>query len=109
VATHTQPQETQHTQPDPSLIRGLAMVGGLGLTLIVIALGFGVVGGEQANSNLVGLGVLSGALILLVAIVAWFGVVQPHKHFDDINQPLEDDHGHGHAEDAHAEDLQAAH
>lgn len=85
------------------------MIGGLGLTLIVISLGFGVVGGEDANSNLVGLGVLSGALILLTAIIAWLGVVQPHKHFDDINQPLEDDHGHGQGHDDVQEEAQAAH
>lgn len=77
------------------------MVGGLGLTLIVLALALGVVGDATVNTNLVSLALLTGLALLVFAIGGWTGYVQPYKNFDDINQPLVDDH-HGHA-DAHAE------
>lgn len=86
------------------------MLGGLGITLIVGALILGVAD-PNAPSNVIGLVVLTGFLCLGSAIAAWIGVVQPHKHFDDINVPLY--HGHeahhaGHADEHPAEDAPAA-
>lgn len=105
MASETQPQETQQAKPvlDNTLLINLSAIGGVGITLIVIALGIGVVGGEAVDSRVVGMGVLAGILLLVFAIVAWTGYVQPYKHFDDINQPLDDGHGHGHGHDEHAE------
>jgi len=36
-------------------------------------------------------------VLLIIGIGGWLVVVQPWRHFDDINQPLDDGHGHGHA------------
>jgi len=80
---------------------GLSMTAGLGLTLMMVALGFGVVQGEAANSTAIGLTFVTGLALLVMGFFGWFGVVQPHKHFDDINMPMEADH-HAHGE-AHAE------
>jgi hypothetical protein len=82
----------------------LAMVAGTGVVLMIVALGVGVIGGEDAGSAP---GILFGAgfLAMIVGSVAWYGVVQPHKHFDDINVPLDDGHGHGHGHDEHATEV----
>ena len=92
---------TQNTNPNQSLITWLSMLGGLGITLMVGALAIGSVD-ASASSNAIGLTLLTGLLCLLAAIVAWFGVVQPHKHFDDINVPQY--HGHEHHDTAHSDD-----
>lgn len=81
---------------------GLAMLGGGGLTLAIIALSVGAVFGENADQGLIGLLFAGGLLAFISATVAWFGYVQPHKHFDDITQPLY--HGHAHHETDHADD-----
>lgn len=101
-------ETNHHTQPqyDNNLLVGLSTVGGIGITAVVIALGIGVIQGTNAESSVVGLLVLTGFAMLVFAIGGWFIHVQPHKHFDDINKPLEDDH-HGtphseeHAAQAH--------
>ncbi len=92
--------ETHQAAPaNTSLITGLAMVGGLGLTIIVVALGLGVII-PNADNNFVGLAVLTGLVILISGIGGWLAVVQPFTHFDDINIPAEDDHHH----ESHSED-----
>lgn len=85
-------------------VLGLAMVAGLGLTLVIVALGIGVIEGSNADGNVVGLLFAAGVALFLLGAIGWFGVTQPQKHFDDINLPLEDEH-HGHAAhtDEHAE------
>lgn len=79
---------------------GLSMIAGTGVTLMIIAGGVGVLQGDDANTGAIGVLFAAGLLLLIAGSIAWFGVVQPHKHFDDINQPLEDDHAHGHAHDS---------
>lgn len=94
--------ETTNTPQNQQLTVSLALVGGAGITVIVIAFFIGVVD-TTANSSVIGLAILAGLLALAGAIIAWFAVVQPHKHFDDINVPLYHGHDH-HAEEHHDDD-----
>ncbi|GAB5491459.1 MAG: hypothetical protein Phog2KO_16740 [Phototrophicaceae bacterium] len=95
-------QETQTTTEasNETALSILAMLGGLGITLMVVAAGVGVVW-TNADSGLIGLIVMAGAGFLIAAIAGWVIVVRPHENFDDINEPMY--HGHHHEED-HAED-----
>jgi hypothetical protein len=74
------------------------MVAGLGVTLMIIALAVGVIQGSAADTNAVGLLFAGGLVLFILGAGSWFAIVQPQKHFDDINQPAEADH-HGHADD----------
>ncbi len=79
------------------------MIAGLGVILIVIALGIGVVEGASADTNTVGITFISGIGLFILGAVGWFGLTQPQRHFDDINQPLDDgSHGHTETHDEHA-------
>lgn len=71
------------------------MVGGLGMTLTLVAAGLGVID-ANADADAIGLAVLVGLVTTLGAILAWFFYVQPHKDFDDITVPMY--HGHHHDE-----------
>lgn len=78
---------------------GLAVLAGLGMTLMIVAGGVGVITGQG-----VGLWFALGAAMLIGGGLAWVAVERPFTHFDDINQPLDGGHGHeAHAEDAHEE------
>jgi len=79
------------------IVLGVAMVAGVGVLLMMLALGVGVVQGKAADGNTVGLLFAAGLVLFVLGAGSWFAVVQPQKHFDDINQPAEDEH-HGHAE-----------
>ena len=82
-------------QPSQLTLYGLAMAGGLGMTLMIVAATIGVIGGAEldaASTNLVGLGIVSGLLILITAIGFWLGLVRPFENFDDINVPTEPEH-----------------
>lgn len=81
-------------------VLGMSMIAGLGVTLILIALGIGVIQGSAADSSTVGITFISGIALFILGAVGWFGLTQPQKHFDDINEPL-DDGSHGHT--AHSE------
>lgn len=87
----TQGQETP--QVSESVTLGLSGLGGLGITIMIVAAGVGVID-PSIDSDLIGFWVVMGLFMLIGAIVAWFFVVQPHKNFDDINQPLVEEH-HG--------------
>jgi len=79
---------TTNTSNTPrSLVIGLAMTAGLGLTLMMVALGTGVIQGEAADSRAIGLLFVTGLALLILGFAGWFGVVRPDKHFDDINVP----------------------
>ncbi|MDX2160443.1 MAG: hypothetical protein SF162_03865 [bacterium] len=73
---------------------GLAMAGGIGIVLMILALGVGVVQ-PDANSYVIGMVFVIGLAMMVTGIGAWIFTARPFDHFDDINQPLEDDHGHG--------------
>lgn len=82
-----------------SLTLTMSLIAGFGLTLMIIALAWGVVDGN-ANSSAIGIMLVAGGMILVSGIGAWAGIVRPWEHFDDINEP----HYHGHAHDAHHDD-----
>src|SRR5690606_9617850 len=82
---------------------GLALAGGIGMSLMIVALGYGVALGENADMGLVSGMFVIGLLMLLGGIIGWVAVVRPFTHFDDINVPqYTGHHDHGHAADEHA-------
>lgn len=81
-----------------SLTLSLSFVAGIGLTIMIVALGWGVVDGN-ANGDIVGLLVAGGALTLITGIIGWAGLVRPWENFDNINEAHY--HGHAHHDDAH--------
>ena len=88
-----------NTTPSKSLLTNLSMVGGLGMTLIVVGLGLGAIGGDTLDANqanLIGLAVVAGFFLLIAALVAWMGVVRPFDNFDDISVPLVEEHHDDH-------------
>lgn len=98
VATETEHSNNQLN--NPQVLTGLAMIGGLGLTVMIVAFGYGVVD-SSADSGLIGMALVAGGLLVLGASVAWFFVVEPHKHFDDINKPMYHGHHDHNEHDAH--------
>jgi amino acid transporter len=84
--------KTKHT--NNPLTFGLAMTAGIGLVLMIVALGIGVIG--QPDANAIGVLFALGLVLFLLGVGAWVGVTKPYQHFDDINQPKDSGHGHGH-------------
>jgi len=82
VATH--PKKTAN----PTTF-GLSMVAGVGFILMMLALGSGVVQGDAANGQAIGMAFAAGLALFLCGFIGWLAVVQPFKHFDDINIPKE--------------------
>ncbi|MEM6284334.1 MAG: hypothetical protein AAF787_19235 [Chloroflexota bacterium] len=80
--------------PKHPLNVALAVVGGIGLTLMTIALGVGVVQGADTSTTLVAGLFWTGLVMLIGATAAWIGVAQPYRHFDDINVPQYTGHDH---------------
>ena len=76
--------------PPLSLATTLALLAGLGLTLMVVSAALGVIGSAEGSS----LGVLfaAGAAMFACGIIAWFASKRPDANFDDINEPRY--HGH---------------
>lgn len=82
---------------------GLSLAAGGGLTLMIIALGLGVVNADAAESGGVGFLFIAGLLLLIAGVGAWLAVTRPFANFDDINVAKDTGHGHGH--DSHEEEL----
>ncbi len=82
-----------------NLSLSLSFIGGAGVTLMILALGFGVVQGADANSQIIGISFIAGVALLILGVAGWLAVVQPYKHFDDINVAQYT----GHAHEAHHE------
>ncbi|MFZ4813970.1 MAG: hypothetical protein ACOYL5_05495 [Phototrophicaceae bacterium] len=89
-------ENTPQNTPNQRLVIGLAVVGGIGFTLLTVAIAIGVTQAEAANNSVIGLLFWGGVILLVGATGAWFGVVQPQKHFDDINKPLYTGHHEKH-------------
>lgn len=85
---------SENNTPSNSARVLLAMGGGLGMTITIVALGIGVTDVTGDNASTIGLLVIIGLVLMFAAILAWFFTVQPHKHFDDINQPLVEEEHH---------------
>lgn len=84
-----------NTNPKSPLNVLLSCVGGTGLILMSIALGIGVITGENTAMGTFNFLFFGGLFLLIGASIGWFGISQPHKHFDDINVPQytgHDDH-----------------
>lgn len=79
---------------------GLSLIAGIGLILMILALAYGVVQGETADSAVIGLVFIGGLALLLFGAGGWVAVVQPYKHFDDINVAQYT----GHHEEHHPQD-----
>lgn len=85
------------SQPGRITLYALAMVGGLGITMMIVSAMFGVIGGtnlDASTTNLIGLSLIAGLLLLITAIGFWLGLVRPFERFDDINVPLEPEPHH---------------
>lgn len=83
-----------------SLTLGLSLIAGAGATLMIIALGIGVLV-TDVNEDAIGLMLLFGLGALIAGSVGWAGVTQPWTNFDDINEPLYFGHHH---DDHHDDD-----
>ena len=68
------------------------MVGGLGMTLMLLGASVGVIYGaalSAAETHSLGMMIIVGGLLLALAIGLWLGWVRPFERFDDINVPAE--------------------
>ena len=82
-------------QPSRLILYSLAMVGGLGMTLMIAGASIGVVFGADLDSDAthgLGLLIVVGLLLMALAIGFWLGWVRPFQRFDDINIPAEPEH-----------------
>lgn len=87
---------SQSNKPTTPVSLGLSFTAGFGFTTMAAALALGVIGGDKADGGTIGLLFVGGLALFVVGVAGWVAVVQPHKHFDDINQPM--DAGHHHEE-----------
>lgn len=76
---------------------GLSLSAGLGLLLVIAGLLGAAVSAEAATVSLL---LVLGFVMLVIGFIGWLMVVQPWRHFDDINVPM--DTGHGHAAEPHS-------
>ena len=82
-------------QPSKLTQYGLAMVGGAGMTLLILGASIGVIYGaalDAESTHSVGLALIVGLLLLILAIGFWLGWVRPFERFDDINIPADPEH-----------------
>jgi len=79
---------TSHDPTSKPIPFYLSLTAGAGLILMMLALGIGVVQGSAADSTVVGVTFAAGIGLLVIGIIGWFAVVQPSRHFDDINEVL---------------------
>jgi hypothetical protein len=84
---------------DNPLLFGLSFMAGSGVVMLLVTAALGVIGGASADNASLGLFFWLGLALLVSGIVGWFCVTRPDKHLDDINLPIADDHGHGHADE----------
>ena len=101
----TETHETQENEQQPvseNTLIGISMIGGLGITLAIVAVAIGVVL-PDAPSDIIGLTVAVGFGLLITSIAGWALVVRPHENFDDINVPMYHGHHHDDHDDAHGE------
>jgi 4-amino-4-deoxy-L-arabinose transferase-like glycosyltransferase len=93
-------EQVKHDIGLTPLTLSLAMLAGGGVVLMILALALGVVG-DETSTSLISVLFVGGLLALITGSIAWYGVVRPDTHFDDINQPLDGGHGHGHDTETH--------
>lgn len=79
-------------QPSRLTQYGLAMVGGAGITLLILGASIGVIYGtnlEAESTHSLGLMLVVGFFLLILAIGFWLGWARPFERIDDINMPAE--------------------
>jgi hypothetical protein len=86
-----------------NVLYGLAMLGGLGLTLMIVAAGIGVVLPE-VDSSFVGMIVALGFGLLVTGIGGWVIATRPFENFDDITVPQYHGHHETHHEEIHTDE-----
>lgn len=82
-------------QPSRLTLYSLAMVGGVGMTLMILGASVGVIYGDSLDAEAthsLGLMIVIGLLLLVLAIGFWLGWARPFERFDDINVPAELEH-----------------
>ncbi len=82
-------------QPSKFTLYCLAMVGGLGMVMMMTAAMLGVIYGaalSAESTHSLGLLLVCGLILLILAIGFWLGWVRPFERFDDINIPAEPEH-----------------
>lgn len=89
-----------HTHKNPITV-GLSFCAGIGITLMILVATIGVIQGEGADESLLGILFALGTGMFITGIIAWFAVVQPQKHFDDINVPQYEGHHEEHHDNTH--------
>lgn len=72
---------------------GLALIGGLGIVLMIIALGVGVLQ-AGADTRVAAVTMVAGVLLLVFSVVGWVVLTKPFQNFDDINVPKYTGHHH---------------
>ena len=83
------------SKPGKLTLYGLAMVGGAGMTLLILGASIGVIYGgalDAATTHSLGLALIIGLVLLILAIAFWLGWARPFERFDDINVPAEPEH-----------------
>jgi len=86
-----------------------ALVAGLGVIIMILALAVGAIQATAADANVIGLTFAGGLALFIIGFAGWVLVAQPHKHLDDINQPAPDDHHHDSHDEEPAPDSHPAH
>lgn len=82
-------------QPSKLTLYGLAMAGGAGMTLMILGASIGVIYGtalDAASTHQLGLMIVIGLFLLILAVGFWLGWARPFERFDDINVPAEPEH-----------------
>lgn len=101
----------QLTYPRNNITLGLALVGGIGVTLMIAAGAIGVVDGAQADNEIVGLLFWSGTAAVVAAMSGWMVATRPWEIFPSVTEGYydtsEEAAGHSHDEDDHAPALPA--
>lgn len=91
----TEEQSNMNAQPSKLTQYGLAMVGGAGMTLLILGASIGVIYGaslDATSTHSLGLALVIGLFLLILAIGFWLGWARPFERFDDINVPAEPEH-----------------
>ena len=94
MANETKPPQTPVTL-------GLSFTAGIGFIAMATALGVGVVQGNTADGNAIGLLFVAGLALFILGFVGWLMVFQPYKRFDDINVPQYTGHHDHDADEKH--------
>ena len=100
ISTEDAPKANPRTG-QTALTLSFSLLAGTGLTLMIIAIAWGVVDGN-ANGDIVGILLAGGLGMMVGGIGAWAGLLRPWESFDDINEPHYT--GHHHEEDHHDDD-----